>query len=87
MDFLSAGPWNYDQSAFYPEDEGEAMKMLDSHFYNGFRIGDVLPKERYGRLTNLEFVEWSNWKSFVLQEGSTRFSVEISDDEILIRTE
>lgn len=57
-----------------PNEEGEAKKAVERNFYTGFDIGDVL---EWGRLTNLSFKEWKDFRTFELVESDEVFQVQI----------
>ncbi|MFY0607667.1 MAG: hypothetical protein JXR10_13200 [Cyclobacteriaceae bacterium] len=55
-----------------PWKEGDARKVIEQNFYTGFDIAENILE--YGRLTNLDFKEWKDFRTFELAE---------SDDEII----
>ncbi|WP_370087554.1 hypothetical protein [Ekhidna sp.] len=58
-----------------PNEEGEAKKAIERNFYTGFDLAENVLE--YGRLTNLSFKQWTDFRTFELIESDELLEVEI----------
>ena len=58
---------------------GGRRKVTDAFFLNGFKVGEKLGL-RLARLTNLKFVKWLAWDTFLLREGKVEFMIKALPD-------
>ena len=58
-----------------PNDEGESKRAVERNFYTGFDMAENVLE--YGRLTNLKFKQWNNFRTFELLESDELLEVEI----------
>ena len=55
--------------------EGSNIKTTNTYFITGFEIGEKVLKLH--RLTNLKFVEWKSWDSFIIKESDTHLKIRL----------
>jgi len=55
--------------------EGSKIKSVNTYFITGFEIGTKALK--YNRLTDLHFVNWDSWNTFIVKESDTKLKIRI----------